>query len=188
MMDSARKGESVMRKHGPAGVLAALLLVLTACSASLPVGRSGSIALVPFFHEELGIRGVVPTGCNHTQPGSVECADLISGRAQVLIVQQAAPVPLDELIEALLSELTLEQLPEPTGSYRGSAFDWDLYAMETQIKDVGPVTVRLDLALAEGDSASYFVGMATLPEDYEANTALLQTVFTHAVYSLAPME
>jgi hypothetical protein len=177
-----------MRKHWLAGVVAVLLLVLTACSASLPEGESGSIALVPFFHQAMGIRGVVPAGCSQTQPGSVECADLISGRAQVLLVQQAAPVPLDELVEALLSELTLEQLPEPTGSYRGSAFDWDLYAMETQIKDVGPVTVRLDLALAETDSASYIVGMATLPEDYEANMALLQTVFTHAVYSLAPLD
>ena len=177
-----------MRKHWLSGVAAVLLLVLTACSASLPEGESGSIALLPFVDEEMGIRGVVPHGCNHTQPGTVEFAGLTSGRAQLLLVQQAAPVPLDELVDALLPQLTLEQLPEPTGSYRGSAFDWDLYAMETQIKDIGPVTVRLDLALAGSDSASYFVGMATLPEDYEANTALLQTVFTHAVYSLAPLD
>ena len=177
-----------MRKHWLVGIVAVLLLVLTACSASLPEGESGSIALVPFFHEEMGIRGVVPSGCNQPQAGTVECANLISGQAPVVLVQQAAPVPLDELVDALQSELTLEQIPEPMGGYRGSAFDWDLYAMETQIKDVGPVTVRLDLALAEADSASYFVAMATLPEDYEANTALLQTVFTHAVYSLAPLD
>jgi hypothetical protein len=177
-----------MRKHWIAGVLAVVFLVLTACSASLPEGKSGSIALVPFFHEEMDIRGVVPHGCNQPQAGTVECANLLSGQASVILVQQAAPVPLDELIDALLASTTLEQLPEPTGNYKGSAFTWDLYAAETQIQDVGPVTVRLDLALAEGDSASYFVGMATLPEDYEANTALLQTVFTHAVYSLAPME
>ena len=177
-----------MRKYWLSGVVAVLLLVLTACSASLPVGESGSIALVPFFHEEMGIRGVVPSGCNQPQAGTVECANLISGQAPVVLVQQAAPVPLDELIDALLASTTLEQLPEPTGSYKGSAFIWDLYTAETQIKDVGPVTVRLDLALAGSDSASYFVGMATLPEDYEANTALLQTVFTHALYSLAPLD
>jgi hypothetical protein len=177
-----------MRKNWLAGVLAVLLLVLTACSASLPVGESGSIAIQPFFHQEMGIRGVVPHGCNQPQAGTVECANLISGQAPVILVQQAAPVPLDELIDALLASTTLEQLPEPTGSYKGSAFTWALYAVETQIKDIGPVTVRLHLALAEGDSASYFVGMATLPEDYEANTALLQTVFTHALYSLAPLD
>lgn len=177
-----------MKKHWLAGVLTGLLLVLTACSGSLPVGKSGSIALLPFFHEEMGIRGVVPAGCNQAQPGTVECANLISSSAPVVLVQQAAPVPLDELIDLVLASTTLEQLPKHTGSYRGTAFNWDLYAAETQITDVGPVTVRLDVALAEGDSASYLVAMVTLPEDYEANTALLQTVFTHALYSLAPLD
>ncbi len=177
-----------MKKHWLAGVLAGLLPVLMACSASLPVGKSGSIALLPFFHQEMGIRGVVPHGCNQAQPGTVECPDLISGQVPVVLVQQSAPVPLDELIDAVLASTALQQLPEPTGSYKGTAFTWDLYAGQTQIKDLGPVTVRLDVALAEGDSASYLVAMVTLPEDYEANTALLQTVFTHAVYSLAPLD
>jgi hypothetical protein len=177
-----------MKKHWLASVLAGLLLVLTACSASLPEGQSGSIALLPFFHEEMGIRGVVPHGCNHAQPGTVECADLISGQGPVVLVQQAAPVPLNELIDLVLASTTLELLPEPTGSYKGAAFTWDLYAVETQLKDVGSMTVRLDLALAEGDSASYLIAMVTLPEDYEVNTALLETVFTHALYSLTPLE
>jgi hypothetical protein len=177
-----------MKKRLLTGVLAGLLLVLTACSASLPVGKSGSIALLPFFHEEMGIRGVVPQGCNQAQPGTVECANLISGQAPVALVQQAAPVSLDELIDLVLASTILEQLPEHTGSYRGTAFNWDLYAGQTKIKDLGPVTVRLDVALAEGDSASYLVAMVSLPEDYEANTALLETVFTHALYSLAPLD
>jgi len=177
-----------MKKHCLVGVSAVLLLVLTACSASLPVGKSGSIALQPFFHQEMGIRGVAPHGCSHAQPGTVECPDLISGQAPVVLVQQAAPVPLDELMDVVLASTTLDQLPEPTGSYKGTAFTWDLYAVETQLKDLGPVTVRLDLALAEDGSASYLIAMVTLPEDYEANTALLETVYTHALYSLAPLE
>lgn len=177
-----------MKKHWLSGMLAGLLLVLTACSTSLPEGKSGSIALLPFFDQEMGIRGVVPHGCSQAQPGTVECANLISGQGPVVLVQQAAPVPLDELMDLVLASTTLELLPEPTGSYKGAAFTWDLYAMETQLKDVGTVTVRLDLALAEDDSSCYLIAMVTLPEDYEANTALLETVYTHALYSLSPLE
>ena len=177
-----------MKKYWLVGILAGLLLVLTACSASLPVGTSGSVALLPFFDEEMGIRGIVPHGCSQAQAGNTECPNLISGQAPVALVQQAAPVPLDELVDAVLASTALEQLPESAGSYKGTAFTWDLYAAETQIKDLGPVTVQLDLALAGGESKSYLIAMVTLPEDYEANTALLETVFTHALYSLAPLE
>jgi hypothetical protein len=177
-----------VKKHWPSGVLAGLLLVLSACSASLPEGESGSIALLPFFDEEMGIRGVVPHGCNQAQPGTVECTNLISGQGPVVLVQQAVPVRMDEMGDLLLASTTLEQLPESTGSYKGTAFTWDLYAVETQLEGLGPVTFRLDLALAEDDSSSYLVAMVTLPEDYEANTALLETVFGHALYSLDALE
>lgn len=38
-----------------------------------------------------------------------------------------------------------------------------MYSFEPQIKELGPFTVTVNIAMAEGGSASYFVGLITLP-------------------------
>ena len=135
-------------------VLVSLLLAITACTGLQSGHSSGWIAMTPFTNEEYGIRGVVPPG------------DWIE---QGALVQQSFPGTVDELAPVLLAQTSLDQVPEPVGSYRGAALTWNLYAFETQVKDVGPETVRVDMALAEGDSASYLVAMVTLPDAYEEN-------------------
>ncbi|UCC62807.1 MAG: hypothetical protein JSV36_18990 [Anaerolineae bacterium] len=165
-----------------------ILLVATACTTSLAGGGSGSIAMVPFTSEELRIRGVVPLVCRHTYPGNFECEGLTPDQRPAAIVQQSLPGTRIELVALLLDQVGLEQLPESTGSYKGVAFTWDLYTFETQIKDAGPETFRVDSALAEGDSASYVVALVTLPDVYDANAALYETAFTHVAYALAPLE
>lgn len=177
-----------MKKNLLLGLLAGMLLVMTACSASLAGGDSGSIALTRFFSEEFGIRGVVPQACVQSNPGNFECTDLTPDDSPVVMVQQLFPGTMDELIALVLDEVSLEQLPEPAGSYKGTAFTWDLYTFEAQIIDAGPETFRVDLALAQGDSASYLVVLATLPDSYDANAVLYETVFTRAVYALAPLK
>jgi hypothetical protein len=169
-------------------VLILVLLTATACAALPARGGSGSIALVPFSSPEFGIQGVVPQACRQEDAGNFECTGLTSDSDAAVMVQQSLPASRDELIALLLDQVDLEQLPEPSGDYKGTAFAWDLYAFEAQIVDVGSEILRVDLALAEGDSASYLVALVTVPDVYDANAALFDTVFTHAVYALAPLE
>ena len=81
-----------------------------------------------------------------------------------------------------------EQLPEPAGSYKGRAFDWELYSLEAHIEDSGFDVLRVELALAEEGPMSYIVALVTLPEAYAAHPQLYDTIFTHAVYGLMPWE
>ena len=171
-----------MKRNLKVGILVIVLLVLTGCSASLPAGDSGSVTLIPFFDTDAGITGVVPVTCSQSDPGNFECPDL------GVIVQQAYPGPQDELVELVLSQISLERLPEPTGNYRGRAFDWVLYSLEVQLEAAGPDNMRLELALAEDNSVSYIVALVTLPEAYDAHPALFDTIFIHAVYGLMPWE
>ena len=170
------------------GILATILLVLTGCSVSLPAGDSGSIALVPFFDADRGISGVVPVDCSQPAPGNFECPGLTGDGSMAVIVQQAYPGSREELEDLVLAQVRLERLPEPVGSYRGRAFDWDLYSLEAQVKDAGPDAMRVELALAERDAASYFVALVTPPEAYEAHPALFETIFGHAIYAMVPWE
>jgi hypothetical protein len=171
-----------------AAILGSVLLAITACTIPLPEGDSGSIALLPFFSEEFGIRGVVPVACHQGDPGNFECRDLTQDRSLAYLVLQVFPVAMDELIPLLLDELSLERLVEPVGSYKGTALTWDLYTFEAQISDLDPDTFRVDLALAESGEMSYLVALVTLPDAYDAHAPLYDTVFTHCVYALAPLD
>jgi hypothetical protein len=171
-----------MRKVLRCVVLVGVLLILTGCSASLPAGDSGSVALIPFFDMDAGISGVVPATCSQSSQGNFDCPD------QSAVVQQAYPGPLDELVDLVLAQTSLERLPEPTGSYRGRAFDWDLYSLVAQVEGAGPDAMRVELGLAEQGSVSYIVALVTSPEAYSANPARFDTIFTHVMYGLMPWE
>lgn len=171
--------------------LALVLLVAVACRPALPQGDTGSVALFPFFNQELGIQGVVPHGCAQVSSDTFECANLTSEQDFVVLVQSAVPGTMDDLVAIVLDQTGFSELPEPTDRYKGRAFTWDLYTGETQLTDAGEAaneTVHLDLALAESNAAAYIVALVTLPEAYNANPVLYDTIFTHAVYALAPLE
>jgi hypothetical protein len=164
------------------GISVMVLLLLAGCSVSLPAGDSGSISLIPFFNADHSISGVVPVTCSESAPGNFECQDLS------VIVQQAYPGPQDELVEVVVAQLSVEQLPEPVGSYKGRAFEWDLYSLEAQVKEAGSDVLRVELALAEDGPLSYIVALVTLPEAYDGQPELYDTIFSHAVYGLVPWE
>jgi hypothetical protein len=161
-----------MKKSRILVLLAGMLLCVTACNVSLPEGESGSIALIPFFDRERGMQGVMP---------------LEGWTDRAVLLQESFPGTLDELIAEIAADTDLIALPRSTGTYRGSAFTWDLYQFHTQLADTGPGIYRVDLGLAKSDSAYYFVALVTLPADYAANEPLYKTVFTHALYALSPM-
>jgi hypothetical protein len=150
-----------------------MLLALGACSASLPQSERGSIALVPFWNEEMGIQGVEP---------------LQNWAEQADLVQISVPGDMDDLVAIVQEQTEITELPEPSGTYRGKALTWSLWSTETQLKDAGPETWHVELALAEGESAAYLVALVVQPDEYDANTGLYDTVFGHALYALQPLE
>jgi hypothetical protein len=153
--------------------LLCLLLTMTACGGSLSVHDGGVIAMVPFVDPEAGIRGIRPLD------GWTDQGELVVG---------SFPGPMDEAIATLLTQVSLDALPTLGATYRGTAFTWDLYTFQAQIEGAGTETFRIDLALAEGESTSYYVALAMRPDAYDDNPALYETVFEHAVYALAPVE
>jgi len=156
------------------GVLACVLLAMTACVAPLPEGESGAVAMIPFTNEEHGIRGNAPM-------------EGWSDRA--VLNQESFSGTLDELVELVVAQTDLVRIPRSSGVYRGAYLTWDLYTFSTRVKDAGPDVYRVDLGLAhvERDARYYLVILITRPMDYEANKALYQTVFEHALYALEPL-
>jgi hypothetical protein len=106
----------------------------------------------------------------------------------VELVQEVFPGSLEELATAALDSIDLEEFPESIGTSRGPTLSWELYSFDAQIKELGTFPVSLDLAMAEGDSASYFVGLVTLPEEYDYNPNKYQSVFYHTIYAFSPIE
>lgn len=154
-------------------VIACSLLAITACTALQSEHGSGTIAMVPFTSDEHGIRGVTP----------------LEGWAdQAALVQQSFPGTKDELVAVIAEQTDLIALPRSIGTYKGSTFTWDLYTFETQIQDAEPGIYRVDMGLAKGESAIHLVLLITVPAEYATNPALYETVFTHALYALTPIE
>jgi hypothetical protein len=154
-------------------LLPGAILTLAGCSLSLPQGLSGSVALVPFWDEEQGIQGVTTAQ---------------DWREEAQLVQLSIPGSREDAVAVVLEQTTLTEFPPLASTYRGKAFAWDLYAAELQIPESGPQTLHVDLGLAEGEATAYLVALAALPDAYEANPALYETIFRHALYALEPLE
>jgi hypothetical protein len=161
-----------MKQRSVPSVLVGVLLVLTGCATLAHEGESGVIALVPFADEQFRVRGVRP----------------VDGWAeQAVLVQQSAPVSMEELVASLVADTDLVALPSSTGTYKGRFFTWDLYTFTTRLEEVGPDIYRVDIGLAQGESAIYMVGLVTVPLSYPEHEALYESVFHHALYALAPL-
>ncbi len=162
-----------MRRYLVLWVLVIALMGMTACAASAHQEGGGWVGMAPYVDEESGIRGLVP------QAGWSEAAEL---------VLHSAPMDLNELTAQVLNQTAdLDELPQRTAIYRGRALSWDLYSFECHVPGLDPL-VRVKLALSEGDSLSYFAALVVIPEAYETNPSLYETVFRHAVYALEPLE
>jgi hypothetical protein len=154
-------------------LLLAGLLAIASCSFSLPEGTEGSIALIPFWDDEQGIQGVQP---------------MEDWSEEATIRQIAVPFSSEEAITLLLKETDLSALPEAAGSFQGKAFTWTLYEFESHLEELPVGILHFDMAVAEGESTTYVIGLLALPDAYDANQAMYDAVFTHALYALEPME
>jgi hypothetical protein len=172
-------------------VLAILLIVAPACS-SLPGDEPGSIAVVPFSLPDIGIQGMVPSACPQVAANVFGCEALPPGEALVAMVINAHALAPAEIEGALLDSLGVAVLPDPLGSYRGRAFAWQRYQLDSELKDQGlppsdAGAYRVDLALAGSDGRTLLVAMITLPVDREAHPAFYDALFKQVLYTLAPL-
>jgi hypothetical protein len=161
-----------MRKLLLLGVMAIALVVVTACGASTASDDSGWVGMQPFVNAESGVRGLMP------MEGWSDAAQVVQG---------SAPLAMDEVTAELLKQTSLQELPQAVGTYQSDVITWDLFDLEGHMPDVEPL-VRLKVALGESEAASYWVLVVVLPEAYEANPRLYETVFRHALYALRPLE
>jgi hypothetical protein len=125
-----------------------------------------------YTNEEKGLSGIEPLDLG-------ENAEL---------VQEAFPGPHAGMIAATLESTTLDELPESTGSYQGANLSWDLYSFDTEIPELGPFTVHIEMALTDRESQIYFVALVALPEEYEGSPEKYRSVYLHTLYSLSPID
>ena len=78
-----------------------------------------------YTNEEKGFSGIEP----------FELGDYVE------LIQEVFLGSLEELTAVVLESIDLEDLPESIGTYRGAALSWDLYSSESQIKELGPMTI-----------------------------------------------
>lgn len=152
-----------------------LILCLGIISCGTPAFQEDShgwILMRSYTNEEKGLTGVEPVDLGE----------------EVELVQEVYPGPIEELMEIAMDSTNLNELPESIGKFRGKSLSWDLYSFETQIEDLGPFTVLVMVAFAEGDSQSYLVGLVTLPESYQENAEKYDSVFYHTLYALSPVD
>ena len=177
-----------MKRNAILSILLCILLIATACAASLAGGESGSIALVPFSSEEYGVRGVVPVACEQGAPGQFDCSSLRSGQSPVFLILQLHSMTMDEFMPLLATDLNLATVPSSRGTFRGAVLTWELYQFEAPLPELVPEIFRVDLALAEHGSIVYVVALLTLPDDYDPHLALYETVLRYVAHALAPLE
>lgn len=157
------------------GVLLCVLVIVAACNGSLPEGKSGVVAMMPFSDLEQGIRGNAP----------------LSGWSdRAVLNQESFSGTLEEWTAIAVEKTDIVRLPRSVGTYGGAFLVWDLYTFSTRIADAGPDIYRVDVGLAQNKERSkiYLVLLVTVPVDYAANQSMYRAVFEHALYAFEPLE
>jgi len=157
---------------------AAALLVL----AALPLGATAQeeITLEPVTIDVFGVQSVKPEGWQEVGPGVFARAS--SGSDVALIVQQSAPIPAGQLLQAVLPQLGLTEAPDPVGEHTSGHLTWTLYQVDVEAPVIG--TIRVDVALAQGVGTSYAVMMQATAEEFDT---LHQQVFLPALDAYQPI-
>ena len=123
---------------------------------------SDPIVLVPHTDEAFGIESVIPD--LWTDLGNGVFVRQNSPTDPTVIAQQSAPLNAESVLNSLLPQLALTDVPESTGMYQGAVLEWTLYKIDVA---AGAVNVTVDLGLAEANGTTYVVLLQTSPDDYE---------------------
>ncbi|HSF83367.1 MAG TPA: hypothetical protein VLA49_19170 [Anaerolineales bacterium] len=169
-------------------LLLGLILSVSACSGEHLANRSGSIPMLPFSDTELGFRSTRPFFCNQVGMGTYDCTDLNPTGNPVYMNQLVFEGSLTELLELVAQQIDAPLPPEEIGAYQSAALSWKLYTLEAANIELGPDKFHIQVALAEDETRCYLIALAALPEDYQADQKMYDTIFTHALYAFEPME
>ena len=135
---------------------------------------------MPYTSKDSGFSGVVPEGWIEKGPGEFGRGD--PDTDPTFLVQLGVPgATVDLVSELLLPRLGLEALPERAGRIENARLSWDLYTVERQDPDRG--TIRMDIALAQGDAGVYVVLFGATADEYDE---LHYAVLIRAVDALTP--
>lgn len=127
------------------------------------------ITLEPFVSTQYGITSLAPEGWMQVVEGTLARS---SGMADVVILaQQSAPVDANALLNALLPQLLLDEVPESVGEYDAGALTWTLYEIDVAVP---MMTIAVHLAIVEQDGTTYLVLLQSGEEEREA---LYEAVF-----------
>lgn len=106
--------------------------------------------LVEYSSDQFGFSGLAPEGWQDLGNGI-----FIEPTVQELgVIQQAAPLPADDLLNLLMGQLSLET-PELADTYEANGLTWSLYQTDAQ------GLLSLDIALAEADGTAYLILVQT---------------------------
>jgi hypothetical protein len=141
------------------------------------------VQMKPFTSEAYGTRGVLPAGWVNVNPGMFARLNS-NGDLAFLTLVKLPNLPLDQHLIPRIQRLGIDELPEVASRNTTAALTWDLYTFEGSMLSLGG-TVIVDYGIAETDVGIYFVGLYTLPNEYEA---LHKAVFLPVVDALAPVE
>jgi hypothetical protein len=133
------------------------------------------INLVPFESETFGIKGVVPERWQETALGFY----IESALGTVEIIQQAAPVKPDVLLDQLLENLGITGEAQVVEERKPEHLTWTLYEVSAPNREI-------DIALAEEDGTSFVILLQTIPG--EEHPLYRDKVFLPAVESLRPID
>jgi pimeloyl-ACP methyl ester carboxylesterase len=133
--------------------------------------------MAPFTELQMNFDGVAPDGWKKLGPGTYTP----TGKATdpVGLVQQAAPLPPDTLLNLLENQLKGSDATikfEQTGTRSANGIDWNLYSAVMSASGI-------DLALGEKDKVTYLVMMQSLSIDRKV---LYEAIFLPAVEALKP--
>lgn len=167
------------------GMLMGLTLFVVACTGPSAGHDTGTILLSPYTNETMSITTMVPQDWAEVQPGEFHRGSSPVDATTLILVALPRMTP-DEMANLAVAQLGLDQLPESTAVYHSPHLTWHLYAFDMDRPEAG--MLRADLALAEGEAASYVILAAAYTYDYERNPALFETVFLHTLHAFAPLE
>jgi pimeloyl-ACP methyl ester carboxylesterase len=113
------------------------------------------LLLVPVENATFGFTSVIPEGWTEIVPNSGTYGESMA--SSVVLLQQVAPVSLDQLLPVLTTQFGLEAAPEALEAIEGAqGLSWSIYQVSVQGQPA-------DLALAERDGSSYLVLLISTP-------------------------
>lgn len=158
----------------------ALLFALPASPALAQGGEA--VTFTPFTDHNMGFSGLAPDGW--TRVGAGTYRRMSSAEDAVLLVQQSAlGFPRDMVATVLAQQVGASALPEDSTTLETAALTWELYRLNVEASQLGPLVMDLALASIDNPLGTYVVGMLA-PEG--ERDALFEEVFGPVLEAFDP--